>query len=214
MPDLVLIGAGGFGRETAALVEAINAASSTWTLRGFLDDDASLHGTTALGYPVLGPIAWLDDARDVRYSVTIGAPAVRRTLLETRLSALSARPATLVHPDVPLHENVNVGAGSILCRGTTPTVDVQIGAHVIVNLHCTIGHDARVGDFATLHPGVHLSGASVIEPGAELGTGAVVLPGRTVGAGARVGAGAVVTRDLPPHCTAVGVPARPVDRSN
>lgn len=38
-----------------------------------------------------------------------------------------------------------------------------------------------------------------------------VMPGVTIGRGATIGAGAVVTKDIPPYCVAVGVPAKPVE---
>lgn len=205
---LVIIGAGGLGRETAALVESINAASDTWLLRGFLDDKASLHGTSLLDYPVLGGLDWMAGKTDLHFAIAIGDPAVRRGVAR-RTVDMAARPATLVHPDVALHRSISVRGGSIICRGCSLTVDICIGRYALLNLHCTVGHDAHVHDFATLHPGVRLSGHATVGAGAELGTGAVVLPNRTVGRQAVVGAGAVVTRDLPPGCTAVGLPARP-----
>lgn len=206
--DLVIIGAGGFGRETAALVEAINAASSTWRLRGFLDDDSSLHGTSIMGYPVLGSPSWMAGKAYLHFVIAIGASSTRRQIAH-RVRDLAGQPAALIHPRVDVHHTIDVGAGSIICAGCSLTVDIQISTHAILNLHCTVGHDTQIRDFATLHPGVHLSGNTTIGSEAELGTGAVVLPGQTIGERTTVGAGAVVTQSLPPHCTAVGVPARP-----
>jgi len=192
-------------------VESINAASDTWRLRGFLDDNASLHGTTLLDYPVLGGLDWMDGKNDLYFAIAIGNPATRRAVVR-RAADRAARPATLIHPGVALHRSISVREGSMICRGCSLTVDIRIGRYALLNLHCTVGHDARVRDFATLHPGVHLSGNATVGAEAELGTGAVVLPGRAVGKRAVVGAGAVVTRDLPAGCTAVGIPAR--SRSN
>jgi sugar O-acyltransferase (sialic acid O-acetyltransferase NeuD family) len=208
---LVIIGAGGLGRETVALVESINAASDTWRLQGFLDDRGSLHGTTILDYPVLGALDWLADRDDLHFAIAVGDPAARRAVAR-RVANIPARPATLIHPEVALHRSISVREGSMICRGCSLTVDIHIGRYALLNLHCTVGHDVQVRDFTTLHPGVHLSGNAAIGAGAELGTGAVVLPGIAVGQQAVVGAGAVVTRDLPSGCTAVGIPARPRPR--
>jgi acetyltransferase-like isoleucine patch superfamily enzyme len=59
-------------------------------------------------------------------------------------------------------------------------------------------------------PGVRLGGDVEVGEGALIGIGAVVLPGKKIGAWAVVGAGAVVTKDVAPNATVVGVPARPI----
>ncbi len=207
-PSLWIVGAGGFGREVGAWAARSSAAPRRLA---FVDDNADLAGQTIHGMPVDGALAGLRGATGGAYAIAIGASATRRTIADTlRSSAASA--ARIIHPQVLIHDSVDVGEGTILCPGVTLTVDLRIGRHVIVNLHATIGHDAVVSDFVTIHPGVHVSGAAVVEEGVEIGTGAVLLPGVTVGADARIGAGAVVTDDVAAGTTVVGVPARPLSR--
>lgn len=211
MPDrspLVLVGAGGFGCEVAALVEALNDHHPTWDLVGFVDDDPDLHDTSVMGYPVHGGTDWLRRQTELFYAITIGDGASRRTLAD-RLGSTDVQPATLVHPTVSVHRTVTLGAGAILCNRAAPTVNLQIGSHVILDQHATVGHDAVLDPFTSLRPGAHVSGSAHLKTGVTVGTGAVILPDVTVGARATVGAGAVVTEDLPARCTAVGVPARP-----
>jgi acetyltransferase-like isoleucine patch superfamily enzyme len=62
-------------------------------------------------------------------------------------------------------------------------------------------------------PSANLSGNVTVEDGAFIGSGATILQGLTIGKGATVGAGAVVTRDVAPGLTVVGVPARPMKKS-
>lgn len=213
MKPLVIVGAGGLGREVAALVEDINEAEPTpaWTLEGFADDDPSLRGNRVQGLPILGDTDWLLDRNDLRYVVAIGSPQTRRKIC-ARMAASGLNAATLIHPTVSIHRTVTIGAGSIVCRNTTLTVGVLLGRHVVVDLHCTVSHDAVLEDFATLHPGVHVTGEGYVGACAELGAGSVVLPGTRIGKSATVGAGAVVHRDVPAGATVVGVPARPTDR--
>ena len=87
------------------------------------------------------------------------------------------------------------------------TTDIEIGAHVAINLDCTIGHDTVNGDYVTASPGYHISGCVTIGRNAFLGTGASILEHLSVGAHAVIGAGAVVTRDIVDHALAVGMPA-------
>ncbi|MGZ9197173.1 MAG: DapH/DapD/GlmU-related protein, partial [Candidatus Deferrimicrobiaceae bacterium] len=72
----------------------------------------------------------------------------------------------------------------------------------------SVDHDCAIGDFVHICPGAHLGGAVVVEEGTFLGVGSSVVPGIRIGRWSVIGAGAVVTKDIPDNCTAVGVPAR------
>ncbi|MCK9223250.1 MAG: acetyltransferase [Limnochordia bacterium] len=209
MKKLVIIGAGGFGHEVAWLVERINSIQPTWEIVGYVDDNESLHGSIVAGYPVLGDCAWLrEQDRETTYAIcAIGASKARKKVIE-RLGDI--RFAVLIDPSVILSERVTVGEGSIISAGTIITVDISIGSHVIINLDCTIGHDAVIEDFVTLYPSVNVSGNTVLGECVEMGTGSQVIQDLRVGDGTIVGAGAVVVKELPRECTAVGCPAKPI----
>ena len=136
-----------------------------------------------------------------------------RIAVEAETAGLRAAPP-LVHPTVRLDpESVSIGDGTVICPGCTLTTDIEVGRHAQINLHCTVGHDVRLGDYATLAPGVHISGRVIVGRGAYFGTGAVTIDGTRdapllVGEDAVVGAGAVVTKEVPAAATVVGVPAR------
>lgn len=208
MKKLVIIGVGGFGREVAWLVERINNVNPTWNLIGFIDDNEKLHGSIVGGYPVLGCCDWLNQNKNDVYAVcAIGASKIRRKVIE-KLDEVKF--ATIVDPSVIISDKIVIGNGSIICAGTIATVNIEIGSHVIINLDCTIGHDAVLKDFVTLYPSVNISGNTVLEECVEMGTGSQIIQGLRVGEGTIVGAGAVVVKELPRECTAVGSPARAI----
>lgn len=211
MKDLIIFGASGFGREVAWLVERINKLSPTWNLLGFMDDNDMIQGKEINGYPVLGKSADVAHYPDAYFVCAVGASKIREKIID-RLKQVdpNVRFGTLIDPSVEMSDLVTVGEGTIICAHTMITVNISIGSHVIINLDCTIGHDAILHDFATLYPSVNVSGMTEIGHCSELGTGMQIIQGKKVGDRSIVGAGAVVVKDIPSNCTAVGSPAKPI----
>lgn len=211
MKDLIIVGASGFGREVAWAAERQNKVSPTWNLLGFMDDSDELRGTVINGYPVLGKTEDCVNYPEAHYVCAIGSSSVREKVIASLKAANPAiRFGTVIDPSVEMSDYVSVGEGSIICAHTIITVNIRIGSHVIINLDCTIGHDAILKDFVTLYPSVNISGITEIGRATELGTGTQIIQGKTVGDHSIIGAGSVIVKDIPGHCTAVGIPAKPI----
>jgi sugar O-acyltransferase (sialic acid O-acetyltransferase NeuD family) len=206
---IVIVGAGGFGREVLDVIEALNAVRPTWDFLGFLDDgdpdEELLHRRQA---KVLGPSTDLADI-DAHYVIGIGSGEVRAQI-DALATSFGRQAAILVHPRANVGSDTELGEGSVLCAFANVTTHVTVGRHAHLNLSCTIGHDVVIEDFVTVFPGAAVSGSVLLRRGATIGTRAVVLPGLEVGQGSTVGAGAVVVRPVRPDATVVGVPARPL----
>lgn len=210
---LVIVGAGGFGREVLEIVRDINDAHPTFRLLGFLDDgEVNPHVIERAGVPLLGRSSHIADL-EASYVIAIGSGEARRRIDAVARATHHVAVATLVHPSATLGRDVLVGEGAIVGAGSRVTTHVAIGRHAHLNVNCTVGHDVTIEDFATLFPGVHLGGGCVIEEGATLSMGSVVLPGVRVGRGAMVGAGSVVARDVLADTTVMGPMARPTLRT-
>ncbi|GAB2473418.1 transferase [Hymenobacter qilianensis] len=210
---LAIFGAGGLGREVLMLIHQINAYEPTWHITGFYDDVRppanSIHGV-----PYLGTATDLNAVTEpLHVTIAVGNSRSRANVVE-RLTSSQLSFATLVHPAVARepYQQVEVGVGCIISQGCILTCDIVLGKHVLLNLGCTIGHDAVLGDFCSLMPHANIGGATYLETGVYLGTNATVIDRVRVGAHAIIGAGAVAVRDLPPSCTAVGVPASVIKR--
>lgn len=211
LKDLYIIGAGGFGREVAWLVERINEVEPTWNLKGFIDDNPACHGTYEDDYLVLGGCEYLLQTGEEAWVVcAVGSAKVRKIIVDKLKENDNLKFATLIDPSVILSKRVNIGEGTIICAGTIITVDVTIGKHVIINLDCTLGHDDVIGDFVTIYPSVNVSGCVTVGECSELGTGMQVIQGKNIGSESITGAGAVVVKNIPERCTAVGSPAKPI----
>ncbi len=207
MKDLYIIGAGGFGREVAWLVERINEVNPIWNLKGFIDDKESLWGSVEGEYLVLGGCEYLNSLNNVYAVCAVGSAKVRKIIID-KLKNSNVKFATLVDPSALVSNRVEIGEGSIICAGTIITVDIKIGNHVIINLDCTIGHDDVIEDFVTIYPSVNVSGNVLIGECSELGTGMQIIQGKKVTPNTIIGAGAVVVKDCAESGTYVGSPAK------
>jgi sugar O-acyltransferase (sialic acid O-acetyltransferase NeuD family) len=209
MRPLLIVGAGGFARETVEAIRAINAVQPTWRLLGLLDDDPGRHGNVVAGVPVIGPLELVHSEPRASVVLTTGRPDnyVSRPLIAARLGLADERYATIVHPTATVGSTCTIGGGSVLLAHADLTADVVVGRHVVVMPQVVLPHDVRVDDFATLASGVRVGGACHIAEGAYIGAAAVLREMTTVGPRALVGMGSVVTRDVPGERKWMGSPA-------
>ena len=212
MQDIVIVGAGGFGREVCQWIEDLNARTPSFRVLGFLDGDATRHGQVSHDLPILGDVEWLAGRRGVGAVIAVGSPASKRKLVERLRAHVDGFPR-VVHPRAVIGRFVEIGEGTIICPDAIVTTDIRLGRFVTLNIDLTVGHDAVIGDYCTLAPGVHVSGYAVIGEGTDVGTGVALVPSAQVGRWSIVGAGAVVSSPVPDNCTAVGVPAKPIKTS-
>jgi sugar O-acyltransferase (sialic acid O-acetyltransferase NeuD family) len=211
--QIAIYGAGGFAREVTWLVESCKEAGIPYEPVCLINDDKQGHGQSLNGVPVYG----LEQARqsfpEARIVGGVGSPAIREKVM-LRAEAAGFKAATVIHPSVLKSKWIEVGEGTVICAGNILTTNIRLGRHVQINLACTIGHDVVLDDYATLAPGVHVSGWVHIGKRAYIGTGANIINGTAdrpliIGDDAIIGAGACVIRPVEPGQTVVGVPAKP-----
>lgn len=197
---LLILGAGGFAKETADVV-----LRTGHEIAGFFEERSSRHDRPPHDAPVRSEFP--DDAFD-GIVVGVGDTQLRRRFFAT-FGADHECPV-LVDPSAVVSPLATIGKGSLVMQGCVVNADAVVGQNVLLNVGCCVAHDCHVGDHCHVAPGVMLGGGSCVGVGALCGAAAVVLPERRIGDWAVCGAGAVVTRDVPEGAIAHGVPARVV----
>ncbi|NLB36861.1 MAG: acetyltransferase [Clostridiales bacterium] len=214
LEDIVIVGAGGLGREVLFQLNEINKQKARFNLLGFVDD-AGEKGSLIHGLPVLGDTDWLSKyEKHISAAVCVGSSAARRSIYERFSKNDNIHFPNIFADDFRGSDSVKFGIGCIICFSCIATVDITIGDFALISNDCTIGHDSVLGDFVTLYPSVNISGNVKVCDNTEIGASCNIIQGKTVGSGSIIGAGAVVVGDIPDNCTAVGVPARVIRRSS
>jgi len=104
-------------------------------------------------------------------------------------------------------KKTNIGCNTIITSGA----GIFIGNSVLIGGNCYIGGGRYISDridIPMMEQGLYSKGPVVIGDDVWLGAGATILDGVEIGKGAIVGAGAVVTKNIPDYAIAVGVPAQ------
>ena len=207
MKNIVIIGAGGVGRETSLIIQQINELEPTWNLIGFIDDNKNNWGKVINGYSVIGGIDSLEFLTpDTYVLIAIANYEVKKKIVNKINNKLKF--ATIIHPKVWVHDYMTIGEGTIIYEGAILTSNIEIGNHVIISPKCGVGHDSIIKDYVSLLWNVNVSGNDIIEEGVMMGSGSTVIQGKKIGKGSNIGAGAVVIEDVDSFSTAIGVPAK------
>jgi len=203
---LLIIGAGGLGRELESWLDLAPQDSRDWRIYGYLDDNPGALCGFPSSYRVLAGLeSFAFEDTDLAI-LAIGNPKTKRQVVE-RLGG-KVEFLTFVAPDALIGKHVNLGRGTVVGVDCVLTTNIEIGEFVTINSRTAIGHDVQIGAYTSLMGNVMVSGKCSIGESAYLGTSATLVQGRRIGERAVVAAGAVVIRHVAVGATVVGNPAR------
>ena len=209
MKKLVIFGAA--HAYSLQAIEAVNRATPTWEILGFLDDTPEKQGSEFFGYPILGGRGLLPELAkqpDVEFFNNVRGHWSRMETVTKLLDAHGCRIVSAAHPGVDL-SHVEMGRGCAVSPGCVISVGTKLGDFVSVLANGVMGHDVVVEDYAFIAQLASLGSRCIVRQRAFCGAGAIIVPDRTLGRESTVGAGAVVTKDVPDGVTVFGMPARP-----
>ena len=192
--EIMIVGAGGFGREAVWTLERINTVAPTWRIIGFADDDPAKATGALEGYPLLGSVEQAShDHPGAAVLIAVGDNATRERIYRTLRGhdfPVIVDPSAEVAPTADMRHGTFIGPKAVV------SVGAELGKFVIVNARAGVGHDSRLGDFAQVCPGATLSGHTTLGEHAFVASNACTVPGVTIGARAKVSAGTPAYKDV------------------
>lgn len=208
--DILIIGAGGFGREVQWLIERINSQKDEWNILGYIDDNIE-RCTIINGYEVLGGIDYIEHyGKKINVVCAVGTSKIRKKIIDNLSDLDNISYPNLIDPSVEMSTYIDMGMGNIICAGTILTVNIKICDFSIINLDCTLGHDVVIEPFVTIYPSVNVSGNVIVGEQTELGTGTKIIQGKTIAKETIIGANSTVVKNIDMSGTYVGSPAKKI----
>lgn len=207
MKDLLIVGAGGFGRELLQWSKEINEIEPRWNIKGFLDDDLHALDGYDCDYEIVGKISEWQPNENEEFVIALGFPEVKKKVIGSLLER-DAEIVSLIHPDAHIGGFCKIGKGCIIYPDTRITVNVTIGDYVTILAQNFVGHDATIGSYSTIFGNCSVNGHVEIGEGVLLNNSASTVPSIKIGDGAVIGAGSFVISNVRPGRHMFGNPAK------
>lgn len=211
MKNIVIYGAGGFGREIACLIKRLNAIKPEWDLLGFIDDGIPAGTKNEYG-EVLGGIDYLNQYKEpISVVLAIGSSNILERLANKITNPQVGFP-NLIDPEVFFldKETVQFGKGNVICAKTVVSCHVTFGDFNVVNIGAGIGHDAVFGDYNVVMPNVNISGGVTIGNGNLFGVKSTVMQYLKIGDGITLGANSLLIKSAKEKALYMGAPAKKI----
>ncbi len=208
MENIAIFGAGGFGREVACMISAINEIHNQWNFIGFFDDGIPKGNKNIFG-EILGGINELNNwNNELNVIFSIANPNILKGLV-CMVNNSKIKFPNLIAPNVNLlhKESLQIGQGNLLFFGTRVSCEVTIGDFNLCNGYVSLGHDVKMGNFNVLGPMVRLSGNVNIQNENFFGVQSVVLQGLKIGSRTKVAANSVIIKNTKDDSLYLGNPA-------
>lgn len=206
MKKIVIIGAGGFGRELLQWIKDINMVTPTWTIAGFIDDNVHALDNIECDYPIIGTIKDWQPKEDEEFAVALAEPHMKEKVVNS-LKAKRAKFATIIHPTAIITKYSHYGEGFVMFPYSKLSCNSTVGNFVTL-LSSPIGHDTYIGDYSTISGNCNVVRNVVIGKYVFLAAGVCIAQDVYIGDDAYLGLGAVILKDVTPGAKMFGNPAR------
>jgi len=206
--SLVIWGAADHAKVLAEFIE-----NAGYSIKALFDNQKITKGPLP-GIPVYhgksGFQTWKEKFRNDKYFYLIaigGNGGKDRLEISSYLKSEGLEPATAVHPTAFIAKDVSLKSGCQILANATICVGSSLGNQTIINTSASVDHDCHFGDGVHIAPNATLCGRVSIGTGTLIGASATILPRINIGQNVIIGAGSVVTKDIPDNAIAYGIPA-------
>ena len=207
MKNILIIGAGGCGREVLQWIKDINLIEKRWNIKGFLDDDLNALDGKKSDVAVISKVDdYIIQAND-EFVCCIGNSTVRNNVVE-RLQEKGANFVTIIHPNAVIADNCKIGNGSIIYPYALISDNAMIGEGCIINMHSTVAHDSVLGDYCTISAHCDITGMCKVGDRLFMGTSSHIVPGSKIGSDVYICAGSTVMSRVRNGLKVLGNPAK------
>jgi len=206
MKKIIIVGAGGLGREVLQLVKDINGQEATYEIMGFIDDNALALQGKECSHGMIGSIGGWTPAADELFALAIANPQLKQNMVE-KLKSKGAQFASLIHPTAIISAHTKLGMGLIVYPYARINVNCTVDDFVTL-LSSPIGHDSIIGDYCTITTNCTITGDVSLGKRVFVGSGSTIIPHTSIGDDVYIGAGSVVINHLKSGMKVMGNPAR------
>ncbi len=208
MKDLIIVGAGGFGREALTLAKTLNSIEPRWNIKGFLSDIPDTLDGIKCSHSIIGTIVDWQPAENEVFVMGISSPAGKEKVANV-LKPKGAVFETLIHPYALISENVEIGEGCVIAGRSSIGTCTVLGDFVHL-AGSMVGEDAVIGDYSTVTGYANITNAHLGKR-VFVGSHAVILNKRKIGDDAYICAGSIVFNNVKAGIKVFGNPAKRFD---
>jgi sugar O-acyltransferase (sialic acid O-acetyltransferase NeuD family) len=208
LKKIIIIGAGGHSKVIVDIIKN----EQKYEIAGFIDNNLPI-GHKVLDYKVLGKeeeINTIINKHEIFGGIIAIGDNYIRCNVEKKIKELcnEFKFINCIHPKSHIAFNVVMGEGNVVMAGATINTSTEIGSQCILNTNCSIDHDNRIANFASIAPNAATGGNVVVGEFSAIGIGATVKHNVSIGYNCIIGSSSLVNKDAQSNSVYYGMPAK------